>query len=211
MVLDKHRNVVEPVLSPMAKRFVGINPDVFTWLSMVFAFLAGFFFFISDKSTELVTYYLFIGSLFVFMNGLFDALDGKIAKLSKKASKRGYFLDHAIDRYADVFMVGGLAISSWVHPLIGVLALVGMLLTSYMGTQAQAIGHKRDYSGFLGRADRLVLLMIFPIVQHIGLRYSFENIWGFTILEWVLIYFAVMGNITAIQRFYSTLKWFKNK
>jgi len=209
MVLDKHRTKVDPVLSPMAKHLVGINPDVFTWISLVFAFLAGVFFFLSNKTTELITYSLFIGSFFVFMNGLFDALDGKIAKLSKKVSKRGDFLDHAIDRYADVFMVGGLAISTWVHPLIGILALVGMLLTSYMGTQAQAIGHERDYSGILGRADRLVLLMIVPIVQHIALRYSLESIWHFTILEWVLIYFAIMGNITAIQRFYSTLQWFK--
>jgi len=209
MVLDKHRSTVEPVLTPMAKRLTRIPPDVFTWLSLLFAFIAGVFFFYSDATTELMTYYLFFASLFVFLNGLFDALDGKVAKLAKKASKRGDFLDHAIDRYADVFMVGGLALSTWTRPWIGLAALIGMLLTSYMGTQAQAVGQKRDYSGLLGRADRLVLLMIFPLVQHMILRTSFELPWGTTILEWVLIYFAVIGNITALQRFYSTLKWFK--
>ncbi len=129
--------------------------------------------------------------------------------MANKASKRGDFLDHAIDRYADVFMVGGLALSSWCDVRIGLLAIVGMLLTSYMGTQAQAIGYKRDYSGLLGRADRLVLLMITPLIQHIILHYNFQMPWGFSLLEWVLIYFAVMGNITAVQRFYSTLEWFK--
>jgi len=83
------------------------------------------------------------------------------------------------------------------------------LLTSYMGTQAQAIGHKRDYSGLLGRADRLVLLLICPIIQHVVLRFPFQLPWDITIIELVLVYFAVVGNITAVQRFYITLRWFR--
>ena len=131
--------------------------------------------------------------------------------MANKTSKRGDFLDHAIDRYADVFMVGGLALSPWCrYPAIGLLAIVGMLLTSYMGTQAQAIGYKREYSGLLGRADRLVLLMIAPIIQHILLIYTnIELPLGLFLLEWILIYFVVMGNFTAIQRFYSTLCWLR--
>jgi archaetidylinositol phosphate synthase len=76
-----------------------------------------------------------------------------------------------------------------------------------MGTQSQAIGYKRNYSGLLGRADRLFLLMIAPIIQHILLYYKIGLIFNFYILEWFLIYFAIVGNITAIQRFYKTLRW----
>ncbi len=211
MVLDKKRDSVDPALSVVAKRFSNVNPDVLTWLALVFAVLSGMFFYFSSVEMELLNYYLFFAALFVFLNGLFDAVDGKVAKIANKTSLRGDFLDHALDRYADVFMVGGLALSSWCRPSIGLLAVIGMLLTSYMGTQSQAIGHKRDYSGLLGRADRLVLLMIFPIVQHIALRYSLQLPWNTTVLEWGLIYFAVVGNITAVQRFYSTLKWFRKK
>ncbi len=147
------------------------------------------------------------------MNGFFDAVDGKVAKLTGKASARGDFLDHALDRYADVVMVGGLALSSWCDLRIGFFAVVGILLTSYMGTQAQAVGCKRNYSGLLGRADRLVLLMSAPVIQHLLLYfYGVDLIYGFTLLECVLIYFAIMGNLTAIQRFLGTLLWFnKNK
>jgi len=211
MVLDRKRDTVDPLLSIIAKRFLKINPDVFTWLSVVFAFIAGIFFCYSSSETELVNHYLFFAAFFVFLNGLFDAIDGKVAKLAGKTSLRGDFLDHALDRYADVFMVGGLALSSWCRPSVGLFAVIGVLLTSYMGTQSQAIGHERDYSGLLGRADRLALLMIFPIIQHIMLYYSFKLPWETTVLEWILIYFAVMGNITAIQRFNSTLRWFKKK
>ncbi len=211
MVLDKKRDSIDPALFVIAKRFSKVNPDVLTWLALVFAMLSGMFFYFSSVEMELLNYYLFFAALFVFLNGLFDAVDGKVAKIANKTSLRGDFLDHALDRYADVFMVGGLALSSWCRPSIGLLAVIGMLLTSYMGTQSQAIGHKRDYSGLLGRADRLVLLMIFPIVQHIALRYSLQLPWNTTVLEWGLIYFAVLGNITAVQRFYSTLKWFRKK
>ena len=209
MVLDGQREKMDPLLSTVAKRFSHIHPDILTWCALLFAGAAGVLFYFSSSASELSNYFLFFAALFVFLNGLFDAIDGKVAQLAKKVSARGDFLDHALDRYADVFMVGGLALSSWCRPGIGLLALIGVLLTSYMGTQAQAIGYKRDYSGLLGRADRLVLLMIGPLVQHIVLRYPVELPWGITILELVLIYFAFMGNVTAVQRFYSTLKWFK--
>ena len=211
MVLDKKRDSVDPILSAIAQRFIRINPDSLSWLALLFSFLAGIFFYFSSPHNELINYYLFFAVLFVFLNGLFDAIDGKVAKLTKKASLRGDFLDHALDRYADVFIIGGLALSTWIRPSIGLLAIIGVLLTSYMGTQSQAIGHKRDYSGLLGRADRLVLLLIFPVIQHIALRYDLTLPWETNILEWVLIYFAIMGNITALQRFYSTYMWFKKK
>ena len=167
MVLDKKRDSIDPLLSKIANRFIKINPDIISWIALLFAFIAGLFFYFSNPHNELKNYFLFFASVFVFLNGLFDAIDGKVAKITKKASLRGDFLDHALDRYADVFMVSALALSSWCRPSIGLLAIIGMLLTSYMGTQSQAIGYKRDYSGLLGRADRLLLLMIFPIVQHI--------------------------------------------
>jgi len=213
MVLDGQRKNVDPILIGIAKRFSCVNPNVLSWMSVVFAFIAGLFFYFSSPQEELVNYYLYGAVLFVFLNGLFDAIDGKVAKLAKKTSKRGDFLDHALDRYADVFIVGGLALSPWCDVRIGLLAIIGMLLTSYMGTQAQAVGHKRDYSGLLGRADRIVLLMIVPLIQHILLHYSSIQLpLGFSLLEWMLIWFAVVGNITAVQRFYSTLNYFrKNK
>ncbi len=209
MVLDNQRENVDPLLTRFAKHFKWVNPNTLTWISLVFAIIAGVFFYFSHPDRELQNFYLYGAALFVFLNGFFDAIDGKVAKLTNKTSKRGDFLDHAIDRYADVFIVGGLALSAWcTYPMIGLLAVVGMLLTSYMGTQAQAIGYKRDYSGLLGRADRLVLMMIAPIVAHIFLIYNVELPY-LNLLSWILVYFAVMGNLTAIQRFYSTLKWFK--
>lgn len=208
MVLDKQRDKVDPILSIIAQKLINVNPNHLSWLSLLFALFAGIFFYLSKPEDELINYYLYIAALFVFLNGLFDAIDGKVAKISKKSSKKGDFLDHALDRYGDVMILCGLALSLWNrYPFIGIIAISGVLLTSYMGTQSQAIGYERNYSGLLGRADRLLLLMVAPLIQHILLYYEMGIIFNFYILEWILIYFSIVGNITAIQRFYKTLKW----
>ena len=128
MVLDKKRDSIDPILNFFAKNLTRFNPDIFTWIALLFSMLAGFFFYISTPSNELISYYLFFASIFVFLNGLFDAIDGKIAKLTKKTSLRGDFLDHALDRYADVCIVGGIALSQWCDMRIGIVALVVIIV-----------------------------------------------------------------------------------
>jgi archaetidylinositol phosphate synthase len=78
------------------------------------------------------------------------------------------------------------------------------MLTSYMGTQAQALGVGRDYSGVLGRADRLVLLLFAPLIQYVILfQYTDGSVpWlmNFTFLEIIMIWFFIAGNVTALHR-----------
>jgi len=202
VVLDTYRHVADAVLDPIARRLAHVSPDALSWAALVSAAFAGTFFLFRGG------WALGLGALFVFLNGLFDALDGKVAKMTGKASRRGDFLDHVLDRYADVLMLGGLAIGPYCPVWLGLLAVIGVLLTSYMGTQAQAVGAGRDYRGVLGRADRLLILMIAAALQagfdpnairDLGvepLRYS--------ILGWAMALFAVLGNLTAIQRAVST-------
>ena len=202
MVLDAYRHLADAVLDPIARRLSNVSPNTLTWAALVCAAFAGIFFLFWGG------WALGLAALFVFLNALLDALDGKVAKITGKASRRGDFLDHVLDRYADVLMLGGLAIGPYVPVWLGLLALIGVLLTSYMGTQAQAVGAGRDYRGILGRADRLVILVIAAVLQagfdpnsirDLGiepLRYS--------VLGWAMVLFAVLGNLTAIQRAVST-------
>lgn len=211
MVLDKKRDSIDPIIRFFAKPLVRFHPDVFTWVALIFAIISGVCFYLSIPDIEETRFFLLLASLCIFFNGLFDAIDGKIAKLTKKSSKHGDFLDHALDRYADIFIVGGIALSSWCDIRIGFFALIGMFLTSYMGTQAQAVGYKRVYGGILGRADRLVLLIFVPIIQYILSQMNILLIYGLSLIEWAMIYLAIMGNITALQRFVSTLQHFKKE
>ena len=203
MVLDEQRGKVDFALTPVAKRLINVNPNYISWIGLLLAFVAGLFFYLSFEYNLL----LLAGAAVVLLSGYFDALDGKVAKLAGKASNKGDYLDHVFDRYADVFMIGGVVVSAWCtwyNPYIGILALIGVLLTSYMGTQAQAVGAPRLYAGLLGRADRVVLSTVFPIIQFIMivLGYPALEFSGFSItwLEIMLIWFAVVGNLTAVQR-----------
>jgi Phosphatidylglycerophosphate synthase len=200
MVLDSQRGKADFALTPVAKKLINVNPNVISWIGLILAFLSGLLFYLSYDGT----YLLLIGAAVVLISGYFDALDGKVAKLAGKASRKGDYLDHVFDRYADIFMIGGVAVSSWCNPYLGMLALVGVLLTSYMGTQAQAVGAPRLYAGLLGRADRVILSTLFPIIQYVGvvLGYPALEIGDFSIywMEIMMIWFAVVGNLTAIQR-----------
>lgn len=200
MVLDGQRKKADFALTPVAKRMINVNPNVISWIGLILAFVSGLLLYLSFERH----YLLLIGAAAVLLSGYFDALDGKVAKLAGKASDKGDYLDHVFDRYADIFMIGGVAVSAWCNPYIGMLALVGVLLTSYMGTQAQAVGAPRLYAGLLGRADRVVLSTLFPIIQFIMicLGHSSIEVAGYSIswLEMMMIWFAVVGNITAVQR-----------
>jgi len=211
MVLDSKRQTIDPLFTFLAQPLKNISPNVISWIAMFFAILAGLFFYISRPTTDQFLPWLLLASLCIFLNGLFDALDGKIAKLTQQASPVGDFLDHALDRYADVCIVGGLALSAWCDIRIGFFAIIGVLLTSYMGTQAQAVGCNRMYTGFLGRADRLVILAVAPVIQQVLLQMNIVYLYGFSLLDWVLLYIAVVGNLTALQRFYLTLRFFKKQ
>lgn len=209
MVLDGQRARVDFALTPVARKLINVNPNTISWIGLILALLCGAVFYLSgDVDRE---WLLLVGAVMVIVSGYFDALDGKVAKLSGKAGPKGDYLDHVFDRYADVFMIGGVAFCSyWCDPYLGMLALVGVLLTSYMGTQAQAIGAPRLYAGLLGRADRVVLSTLFPIIQFVMIQFGYGSfeIAGLEItwLEIMILWFAVVGNLTAIQRAIITWK-----
>jgi archaetidylinositol phosphate synthase len=138
----------------------------------------------------------FWGIVAVAVNAFCDMMDGAVAREMKIQSLRGDFLDHAVDRYADIFIICGLFAGGLVPWPVGVFALTGVLMASYLGTQAQAVGVGRFYGGLLGRADRLVLIMVVGII---GLIYP-VTIYGLTWLGWLMLLFGFFGHITAFQR-----------
>lgn len=205
MVLDRYRAAADRLLVPVAARLVGTNPNTISWAALLAAAGAGVSFALGGTGLLPVALFLLLA------NAYLDALDGKVAKLAGKASSRGDFLDHVLDRYADVFMLGGVAFSAYCDLSIGTVALLGVLLTSYMGTQAQAVGQGRRYAGLLGRADRLVLLFVGGLCQLIASP-SGTVLWGpFEPLEWFMVLFAVLGHATAVQRALATWRAFPVK
>jgi archaetidylinositol phosphate synthase len=75
-------------------------------------------------------------------------------------------------------------------------------MTSYLGTQAQAVGIDRVYGGLLGRADRLVLVGLVALVA----PFVTTGLGPFGVVGWLLVVFAVVGHLTAVQRFYHSMQ-----
>ncbi|MCX6650082.1 MAG: CDP-alcohol phosphatidyltransferase family protein [Methanomassiliicoccales archaeon] len=210
MVLDSKRDKVNFIMDPAANALRNVHPDVITFTALILAALAGVMLYFSYDHWQIL---LPLSAIIVLVSGFFDGLDGKVARLAGKADRRGDFLDHVLDRYADILMIGGVAVSAWCSPYLGMMAIIGVLLTSYMGTQAQAVGAKRIYAGLLGRADRIVLSFLIPLVQLVMmlLGYREVDVLGFQInaFEVMMLWFAVVGNLTAIQRAVITWKGLK--
>ncbi len=194
MVLDSYRSLADRILLPLTRPLMKVNPNFISVMSLVFAGITGLLFYIGGL-------YMLISFFTLLLSAAFDAIDGKLARLKNMASRRGDLVDHVFDRYADVFILLGFILSKYAQLSIGVVAVIGVMLTSYMGTQAQALGLKRNYSGILGRADRLVFMLVFILIQFF-IPFSFTS-HGMLItpIEVLLIWFAIAGNVTAVKRF----------
>jgi len=175
-----------------------VNPNTLSAASLIFAVLAAVLY-VFDKPEH----FLLLAAIMVLVSGALDALDGKVARISSKASKRGDFLDHVIDRYSDAIILAAIAVSARCPVSFGLFAVIGVMLASYMGTQAQAMGLSREYRGILGRADRIAVLVVVSIVQYafeVGNSSLATDIFDYTLIAWMMIYFGLAGNITALQR-----------
>ena len=193
MTLDRLRPLADRALVPFvtAADRLGLTPNGVSVLALVVAGGAGAAFYLAAP-----VWYA-AGAVLVFVNGWLDVLDGALAREQDVASKGGDLLDHVIDRYADIFVIAGLAAGIDRYAL-GFAAVTGVLMTSYLGTQIQAVGLGREYGGLVGRADRLALVGLAGAVAAVFPA----RLAGLTVVGWLLAFFAAVGHLTALQRFW---------
>jgi archaetidylinositol phosphate synthase len=208
MVLEEYRTRIRPYIARVSRPFLGWSPDSLSWLAVGLAGAAGVLSVLVRWTTPLL--FLPVAAL-VFAAGLFDVVDGEVARSTGRTSVRGDLLDHVLDRYADLFLVVGLAFSGFANPILALLALASLLLTSYMGTQAQAVGQGRLYAGWLSRADRLVVLALATFLEFdwsLPWPWAPTEPWSrfhlggiaFTVIDVAFLYFVIAGQWTAFAR-----------
>ena len=195
MTLDGLRPLADRVIRPFisGSKRAGLTPDAVSLLALLAAIAAAGSFYLAGETR----FAYLLGALLVFCNGMLDLLDGALARELDTSSSAGDLLDHVLDRYADIAVVAGLAAGIEAFAL-GFAAVTGVLMTSYLGTQAEAVGLDRVYGGLLGRADRLVLVGLVATVAAFG-DWTLQ---GLSLVGWLLVVFAVVGHLTALQRFY---------
>ncbi len=187
-ITNGYLRLIDPVANWLVKR--GVHPNTITIVGTLCTVIGGIIY---------GTGHIRTGGFFLGITALFDVLDGTVARRSNKSSMFGAFLDSTLDRLADGFVLGGLAVfyaTSQIHgsvPLMitALLGLVGAFLTSYTRARAESLGLDAKV-GLLQRPERVVLLS------------APQALFGLVLDGWVLaiivVILAATAWITVIQR-----------
>lgn len=104
-----------------------INSDHLTLLGFAAQLMAG----VSYALSRWNKYWLLGGIAFLALNWLGDSLDGTLARVRRRQRPRyGFYVDHIIDSFGSLALMGGLAVSGYMHPYVAMGLLVAFLLLS---------------------------------------------------------------------------------
>ena len=180
------------LVSPVADWLVrsGVQPNTITTIGTLCSVTGGIIY---------GTGHIRTGGWFLGLTALFDVLDGMVARRTNQSSAFGAFYDSTLDRVADGFVMGGLAVffarrPDWVGTtmvVVCILGLIGTFLTSYTRARAEALGVNAKV-GFLQRPERVVLLSAPQAFFGLAL--------GGLVLIAIIVLLTVTAWITAAQR-----------
>jgi phosphatidylglycerophosphate synthase len=125
--------------------------------------------------------------LFLFLNWIGDSLDGTLARVRRnQRPKYGYYVDHVVDVFGAVFLLGGLALSGYMSPAVACgLMVVYLMVVSEIYLAAYAVGTFRIHFLRLGPTELRILfafgtlyLLHKPYVTFLGERRLLFDVGG---------------------------------
>jgi CDP-diacylglycerol---glycerol-3-phosphate 3-phosphatidyltransferase len=181
------------LLRPIPRTLVdrGVHPNAVTTVGFAVTVSAGLAFFLGHVR---------IGGFLVLIGGIFDILDGQVARGSGLASVFGSFYDSTLDRISEIVVFLGIfSLYGGGHPDFPLpwmvyavaLALAGSLMVSYTRARAEALALDCKV-GLMQRPERVVLIGVSAML--------FGGAWNGAVLTGVLLVMAVLTNFTAFQR-----------
>jgi archaetidylinositol phosphate synthase len=175
----------------------GINSDHLTALGFAGQLAAGVFYALSRWNR----YYLLAVIACLVVNWLGDSLDGTLARVRQQQRPRyGFYVDHMVDSFGAVAMMGGLAFSGYMHPWIAIGLLIGFLvlsIQSYLATYTMGEFHL-SFWNFGPTELRLLLaagnlaLLRWPVVLHHQFRlFDIGGAIGLAGMTLMVIFFTI--------------------
>jgi len=197
LVSSKLKKRFEGIVAAGVKPFAdaGVTPNMVTVLGLVASFASAACFYYGATSPTL----LFAAGALILVSGLFDAIDGVIARTTGKVTVFGGFFDSVSDRYADAAILAGVTLGGLCDLVIGFLALIGSLMVSYTRSRAEAAGVAMAGVGIAERAERMLILT----------AVAFLALFWFDALNYGVAIIAVLAHFTVLQRanhFYKNTK-----
>ena len=193
MITTKYKIFFNRIFEIPAKILIrsGLNPNQVTLLGLVFGLLSCYFL-IATKNV--------IGfCALIFLTGLFDALDGVVARLSGRVSKFGSYLDAMCDRIFDGMVMFSVALVTGYWTLLFIL-LLGSFLVSYAKARAaiEVSVSNTEWPDLMERTERSAVFIL-------GLLFS--EVTDLQILNRSLFYWTLIGlnfavYFTVLQRIF---------
>lgn len=187
LVLNNLRETIRPTLEKIGKGFAstGLSANFWTCVGLGFALVSAVVYGMG------IEFGLIIGGILLLVSGFFDMVDGQVARVTGKTSKKGEYLDSMFDKIAEVAIFLGILIGGYAEPYLVLLAITLSLLVSYARAKSDIINIKLQGIGIGERAERLLVIAI------IGMT-------GF--MDYAVIIVVIIAGITLIQRMIFTAK-----
>jgi CDP-diacylglycerol---glycerol-3-phosphate 3-phosphatidyltransferase len=168
-----------------------INPNILTFLGLVINIGAAVLFGYGNADNQAAMFRW--AALTIIGAGVFDMVDGRVARATGQVTEFGGFFDSVIDRYSDVVLYFGLLVyyaraSRFFYIVLTALVMVTSVMISYTRARAEVLIPKCKV-GFMERPERVVLVIIGGLFNRMAP------------VLWVI---AVIGNITVIHRIWFT-------
>lgn len=194
------------ILMPLAKALKDVNPDILSYLAVVVALVTGFCFYFSGYNSSL----LIVAIILTFLRMTLNTLDGVIAIEKGNLRLEGEIVNALPDRYSDIFVMLGIAFSSYCNIYLGTIAAISVILVSYSGMLGKAIGVSWQHQGPLGKVERLILIMVAALLQYIltakGIQTVKISFFKFTVIEFLMLWFIFGAQITVFNRVRAALR-----
>jgi CDP-diacylglycerol---glycerol-3-phosphate 3-phosphatidyltransferase len=197
---ERYLKLINPVGRLMAR--LRIHPNILSFTGLILSAAAGLVYGAGS---------FFWGAWLAVLAGTCDALDGQLARETKKASPFGAFLDSTLDRFGEMFIFLGLAWhfsggilffkdnvvnpTGFQSPLavaLIILAITGSFMVSYTKARAEGLGVDCKV-GWMQRPERMTLLIIGSLLAAIPVI-------GLFVMKLTLLLLAALSNFTAIHR-----------
>ena len=173
--------ITDPIVGILSKS--RITPNALTLINLALNIAAGY---------VIATGHLLLGGILVLVSGLFDLLDGALARFTKKTTRFGAILDSTVDRISEAATLFGLLI--WYLARGGTLeivlvfaVLIGSFLVSYVRARAEGLGWQCQV-GLFTRAERVIVLAIGLLANQVLIALCVLVVFVFTTVVQRVVY-----------------------
>ena len=218
------------LINPFVRLLIrlGLTPNMVTTIGLVLNMgVAVIFIFGAEQGNRGDLSYVGWAGALVLFAGLFDMLDGQVARLGKMSSLYGALFDSVLDRYSELIMFLGIcyyliAQHYFLSSLFAFIALIGSMMVSYTRARAEGLGIECK-GGLMQRPERVITIGVSALacgcfapllgpdfkiyVPGISVH-VFETMSIFTL---PLVVMAIMTNITAFNRLMDAKKGLADK